>query len=149
MDRNRPSVNSSYQLLRHGLVFVPLVFLFLFFFCPLLSIFRLSLAPEGQLNLASFVEIATSSYYRDTLMVHSLAGCPFHIPDNRIGTAGGICICSLSVSWQIHISFAGNVGLCTTHRCGRCCVHCFDWPAGDTQYDTHGLAEPQFAAHYA
>ncbi len=67
MDRNRPSVNSSYRLLRHGLVFVPLVFLFLFFFYPLLSIFRLSLAPEGQLNLASFVEIATSSYYRDTL----------------------------------------------------------------------------------
>ncbi len=54
-------------LWRHGLLFVPLTFLALFFIYPLLVIFQASLAPEGQVNLESFVEVATSRYYRDTL----------------------------------------------------------------------------------
>lgn len=54
-------------LWRHGLLFVPLAFLLLFYVYPLLAIFQVSLAPEGQINLASFIETATSRYYQDTL----------------------------------------------------------------------------------
>ncbi|HEX2907853.1 MAG TPA: iron ABC transporter permease [Phototrophicaceae bacterium] len=45
----------------------PLAFLAVFFFYPLLAIFAVSLAPEGQLDLSSFAQIITSAYYRDTL----------------------------------------------------------------------------------
>lgn len=65
VDRNRPALSVSG--LRRGLLLAPLVFLALFFFYPLLSIFAVSLAPDGRLNLSSFVEIVTSAYYRDTL----------------------------------------------------------------------------------
>jgi thiamine transport system permease protein len=41
----------------------PLVFLGLFFFYPLIEILRLSLAPEGQLNLAPFRTLFTDPYY--------------------------------------------------------------------------------------
>lgn len=54
-------------LLRRGLLLAPLAFLALFFFYPLLSIFAVGLAPDGQLNLGSFLEIVTSAYYRETL----------------------------------------------------------------------------------
>jgi thiamine transport system permease protein len=46
---------------------VPLLFLTLFYFYPLVSILGVSLAPEGRLDLSSFGEILTSSYYRSTL----------------------------------------------------------------------------------
>lgn len=53
--------------LRYGLLLVPLLFLALFYFYPLLSIMGVSLAPQGQLDLSSFGEILTSAYYRNTL----------------------------------------------------------------------------------
>jgi len=56
------------KFLRYGLMLVPLAFLAIFFFYPLAKILWLSLAPEGTLNLASFGEILTSPYYRDTLV---------------------------------------------------------------------------------
>lgn len=74
MDRNRPAVISRYD--RKGvaplrpyrfLLLIPLVFLALFFFYPLLAIFAVSLAPEGTLDLSAFVTVVTSNYYRDTL----------------------------------------------------------------------------------
>src|SRR5688500_18757109 len=46
---------------------LPLLFLAIFFFYPLISIFGVSLAPEGQIDLSGFAELVTSSYYRDTL----------------------------------------------------------------------------------
>jgi len=49
------------------LLLIPLVFLALFFFYPLLTIFSISLAPEGQLDLSAFATVITSYYYRDTL----------------------------------------------------------------------------------
>lgn len=66
MDRNRPSIKWG-DWLRRGLILVPLAFLILFFFYPLLSIFGISLAPEGQPDLSGFTQLVTSSYYRDTL----------------------------------------------------------------------------------
>ncbi|MBN1966324.1 MAG: iron ABC transporter permease [Anaerolineae bacterium] len=45
---------------------LPLGFLGLFFFYPLLTILGVSLAPDGVLDLGSFVEVATSAYYRET-----------------------------------------------------------------------------------
>ena len=44
--------------LRYGLLLVPLLFLALFFFCPLFEILRLSLAPEGQLALSWLGELS-------------------------------------------------------------------------------------------
>ncbi len=46
---------------------LPLLFLAVFFFYPLLSILGVSLAPNGQIDLSGFAELITSSYYRDTL----------------------------------------------------------------------------------
>lgn len=51
----------------HGLLLVPLLFLALFFFYPLVSILALSLAPGGFLDLASLRQLVASSYYLDTL----------------------------------------------------------------------------------
>ena len=66
MDSNRLAVKGKH-LLRYGLLLVPVAFLVIFFFYPLGSIFKVSLAPEGQLNLTGFAELVTSAYYRDTL----------------------------------------------------------------------------------
>ncbi len=66
MDSNRPPLR-KWNTLRHGLLLVPLVFLLLFFFYPLASIFQVSLAPEGQLDLSGFAELVSSAYYRNTL----------------------------------------------------------------------------------
>jgi thiamine transport system permease protein len=66
MDSNRPPLSRS-ALLRHGLLLVPLLFLLLFFFYPLASIFQVSLAPEGQLDLSGFTELISSAYYQNTL----------------------------------------------------------------------------------
>ncbi|MCI0352785.1 MAG: ABC transporter permease subunit, partial [Acidobacteriales bacterium] len=65
MDRDRAALTG--RLMRYGLVLVPLLFLALFYFYPLLSILGVSLAPQGQLDLSSFGEIVSSVYYRDTL----------------------------------------------------------------------------------
>lgn len=53
--------------LRLLLYALPLLFLALFFFYPLVSIFQISLAPEGQLDLSGFAVLISSDYYRDTL----------------------------------------------------------------------------------
>jgi thiamine transport system permease protein len=42
---------------------LPLVFLALFFFYPLIEIFTLSLAPEGALDLSPFRTLFTEPYY--------------------------------------------------------------------------------------
>ncbi len=62
MDRNRPALN----LLKGVVLLAPLLFLVVFFFYPLLSIFAVSLAPEGTLDLSGFTRIFTSDYYRRT-----------------------------------------------------------------------------------
>lgn len=61
-------MNYVRQAGRYGLWLVPLLFFGLFFAYPLGTIFDLSLRPDGQLDLTGFVEIATSTYYRDTLI---------------------------------------------------------------------------------
>jgi thiamine transport system permease protein len=70
MDRNRFALTTGQtglQLMWRGLLLVPLIFLGLFFFYPLLSILRLSFAPDGTPDLTGFIDIATSSYYQNTL----------------------------------------------------------------------------------
>jgi thiamine transport system permease protein len=68
MDRNGVALMTSLsRIVRYGLLLVPLIFLLIFFFYPLGSIFQLSLAPDGNLKLDSFWQIASSRYYRDTL----------------------------------------------------------------------------------
>lgn len=47
------------MVLRYGLLLVPLLFLALFFFYPLFEILRLSLAPEGQLDLSWLGELTS------------------------------------------------------------------------------------------
>ncbi len=46
---------------------IPLTFLLLFYFYPLLSIFSLSFAPEGQLDLSPLKKLVSSNYYLKTL----------------------------------------------------------------------------------
>ncbi len=53
---------------RYGIFLVPLLFFAVFFFYPLLSIFDVSLRPDGQLDLSGFSKLITSTYYRDTLL---------------------------------------------------------------------------------
>jgi ABC-type Fe3+ transport system permease subunit len=54
----------SWQGLAKTLIlFLPLLFLALFFFYPLIEIFALSLAPEGKLDLSPFRTLFTDSYY--------------------------------------------------------------------------------------
>jgi thiamine transport system permease protein len=48
-------------------LFLPLLFLALFYFYPLVSILTLSLAPEGRPDLAALARLASSSYYSKTL----------------------------------------------------------------------------------
>jgi thiamine transport system permease protein len=50
-----------------SLYVVPLAFLAVFFFYPLLSILAVSLAPEGYLDLAALQKLVSSSYYLRTL----------------------------------------------------------------------------------
>jgi len=49
------------------LYLVPLLFLAIFFFYPLLSIFVLSFAPEGTLDLSGLRKLISSDYYARTL----------------------------------------------------------------------------------
>ena len=62
MDRNRTAL----RLARGAVLLAPLLFLAVFFFYPLLSIFAVSLAPEGQLDLSGFTRILSMDYYRNT-----------------------------------------------------------------------------------
>jgi thiamine transport system permease protein len=52
---------------KNALLLIPLAFLAVFFFYPLLSIFGVSLAPGGQLDLSGFTRLVTTEYYRSTL----------------------------------------------------------------------------------
>jgi len=49
------------------LAFLPLAFLFLFYFYPLSSILTLSFAPEGSFSLAALGKLFSSSYHLETL----------------------------------------------------------------------------------
>jgi thiamine transport system permease protein len=49
------------------LVFLPLLFLAIFFFYPLASITARGLAPRGAIDLSAFGKIAGSEFYRETL----------------------------------------------------------------------------------
>jgi thiamine transport system permease protein len=66
LDGNGLAVSRLITPLRYGLLLVPLIFLGAFFFYPLLTMLSLSLAGENGINLSGFVEIATSSYFRQT-----------------------------------------------------------------------------------
>lgn len=55
------------RLLWAALLFLPILFFALFFVHPLVTIFDVSLRPEGVLDLSGFSRIVTSDYYRDTL----------------------------------------------------------------------------------
>jgi thiamine transport system permease protein len=63
--------NSVLSLTPYALRFtfyaLPLLFLSLFYFYPLFSIFRLSFAPEGQLDLAALQRLVVGSYYLKTI----------------------------------------------------------------------------------
>ena len=55
---------ASWKRRAAGLIYLaPLVFLAIFFFYPLFAILRLSLAPEGRLDLSPFGTLATDPYY--------------------------------------------------------------------------------------
>jgi len=56
------------RVLWRGLLLVPLIFLGLFFFYPLASIFMISLSPEGVLDLTGFTRLVSSRYYIDTIL---------------------------------------------------------------------------------
>jgi len=58
---------SAPSLLRVSLYLAPLAFLALFYFYPLFSIFRLSLAPEGQPVLTALRGLVSTPYYARTL----------------------------------------------------------------------------------
>lgn len=56
------------RLLWAALLFVPMLFFGLFFVHPLITIFDVSLRPDGILDLSGFTRIVASDYYRDTLV---------------------------------------------------------------------------------
>ncbi len=65
MDRNSPSL---VRWLWRGVFLAPLLFLALFFIYPLVTIFGVSLLPEGQLDLSGFLRLVTTNYYLNTLV---------------------------------------------------------------------------------
>ncbi|MCL4247601.1 MAG: iron ABC transporter permease [Anaerolineae bacterium] len=67
MDRDGSALKWLMRVGRHGLWFVPLAFLAIFFAYPLVSILGVGFAPEGKLDLTGLIEIASSSYYLQTL----------------------------------------------------------------------------------
>ncbi len=56
-----------YSLLPTPYYLLPLLFLLLFYFYPILSILSLSFAPEGRLDLVALEKLVTTSYYAKTL----------------------------------------------------------------------------------
>jgi thiamine transport system permease protein len=67
VDRDDSAIGKIGKLARRALLFVPLLFLLLFFFYPLVSILGVSLVSDGRLDLSGFSALVTSAYYRDTL----------------------------------------------------------------------------------
>ncbi|MBE7550552.1 MAG: iron ABC transporter permease [Anaerolineales bacterium] len=63
----RHLLSSILYLLSSIFPLLPLAFLLLFYFYPLLSILTFSFAPEGRLDLAALQTLITSSYYAKTL----------------------------------------------------------------------------------
>lgn len=61
-------MNHRHTLLLGALYAVPLAFLAVFFFYPLVSILVVSLAPDGRLDLAALHKLVGSSYYLRTLL---------------------------------------------------------------------------------
>lgn len=66
-DTRRSDRVSLSPLLRVPLYLIPLAFLALFYFYPLFSIFRVSLAPEGQPALTALRGLVNTPYYARTL----------------------------------------------------------------------------------
>ncbi len=62
LDGSGPAMSSLREIGRHGLLLVPLVFLGIFFFYPLLTILAIGLFSDGALDVSGFIEIATSPY---------------------------------------------------------------------------------------
>ncbi len=60
MDGNRSALS---WLGRNGLILLPPAFLLIFFFYPLISLFAVSLVPDGVLDLSGFSKILTDDYY--------------------------------------------------------------------------------------
>lgn len=65
--RTKPLLPTPYSLLIFLCYLLPAIFLLLFYFYPLASIFSLSFAPEGRLNLAALQKLVVSGYYLKTL----------------------------------------------------------------------------------
>ncbi len=59
--------STIYYLLFATCYLLPAIFLLLFYFYPLLSIFALSFAPEGQLDLTALQKLVNTTYYAETL----------------------------------------------------------------------------------
>ena len=57
-----------HRILWYGLMSVPLLFLAIFFFYPLISIFSFSLIDNGAIDLSGFVTLVTRPLYRETLL---------------------------------------------------------------------------------
>ena len=62
-----PLLPTPYSLLLAICYLLPAVFLVLFYFYPLTSIFGLSFAPEGRVDLSALQSLVRSSYYLKTL----------------------------------------------------------------------------------
>ena len=61
-------MNNIWRWGRYGLVVLPLLFFGLFYLYPVATIFDYSFRADGVIDLSGFVSIATSAYYRDTLV---------------------------------------------------------------------------------
>lgn len=87
---------------------IPLFFLALFFFYPLLTVVLRSLMIEGQLDLNAFTEVVTSEYYLDTL--------GFTVQQAVISTALtiGLALPAASVFARYHFPAKGLLLACST-----------------------------------
>lgn len=62
------SRKSSLRCARYLVFSLPLAFLGVFFVYPILTLFDISLRPEGALDLSAFARLLTSDYYLETLL---------------------------------------------------------------------------------
>ncbi len=60
MDGNRSTLR---WLGRNGLILLPPAFLLIFFFYPIISLFIISLAPDGVIDLSGFADLFKTDYY--------------------------------------------------------------------------------------
>ena len=67
LDNNCPAVNRSTNRYRIGIAGVPLIFLAVFYFYPLIKIFTLSFMPEGVPELGELKKLISTSFYIRTL----------------------------------------------------------------------------------